>query len=111
MIKANTDYEVAIVKAQQEATVKLTKAEGEKAIAQSKMQAEMVDHTNRAKAAANAKRKNAEEKVAIMGIESESRYQATKSQYAALLEEGKSELKNLEGFEAKRQHDFEIYKA
>ena len=100
VIKANTEYEVSIVNAQEKASVLITKAEGEKAIAESKMQAEVVETCNKARAAANAKKKHTEEKVEIMGIEAQSRYEATKAKYAALLEEGKSELKNLEGFEA-----------
>ena len=46
-----------------------------------------------------------------LGIEAEARLQATRSKYAALLEEGKSELKNLEAFEAQRRHNYEISKA
>ena len=46
-----------------------------------------------------------------MGIEAEARLQATRSQYGALLEEGRSEAKNLEAFEAQRRHDYEMNKA
>ncbi len=46
-----------------------------------------------------------------MGIEAEARVQGTRSKYAALIEEGKSELKNLEAFEAQRKHNYEINKA
>lgn len=46
-----------------------------------------------------------------MGIEAEARLQATRSKYAALIEEGKSEAKNLEAFEAQRKHQYEIQKA
>jgi hypothetical protein len=35
-----------------------------------------------------------------MGIEADAKYEATKAKFAALIEEGKSEMKNLEGFEA-----------
>ncbi len=46
-----------------------------------------------------------------MGIEAEAKYEATKAKYEALIEEGKSEQKNLEGFEAQRRHDYEMAKA
>lgn len=46
-----------------------------------------------------------------MGIEADAKYEATKAKFAALIEEGKSEMKNLEGFEAQRRHDYEIAKA
>ena len=44
-------------------------------------------------------------------ITADSKLEATKSKYQALLEEGKSELKNLESFEAQRKHDYEVNKA
>ncbi len=46
-----------------------------------------------------------------MGIEAEAKLQATRSKYAALIEEGRSEAKNLEAFNAKRRHDYEMNKA
>lgn len=46
-----------------------------------------------------------------MGIEAESNLQAKKAKSAALLEEGRSEQKNLDGFEAQRRHEFEMEKA
>lgn len=55
--------------------------------------------------------KDTDEKVNVMTIEAESRLQATKAKYAALLEEGRAELKNLEAFEAYRKHNYELAKA
>lgn len=46
-----------------------------------------------------------------MEIEAVARLQATRAKYAALVEEGKSELKNLEAFEAQRRHNYEMNKA
>lgn len=66
---------------------------------------------NKAKTSANTEVKNTNQKAEVMGIEAEARLQATRSKYAALLEEGKSELKNLEAFEAQRRHNYEISKA
>lgn len=48
--------------------------------------------------------KDTDEKANVTIIESESRLLATQSTYAALLEEGRSEAKNLEAFEAQRKH-------
>ena len=52
-----------------------------------------------------------EQKAQVMSIEAEARLQATRSKYAALVEEGKSELKNIEAFEAQRRHNYELNKA
>jgi hypothetical protein len=46
-----------------------------------------------------------------MGIEADARLTATKARYGALLEEGRSEMKNLEGFDAQRRHEYEMKKA
>ena len=46
-----------------------------------------------------------------MSIQAEAQLQSTKAIYAALAEEGKSELKNLEAFEASRRHQYEIRRA
>lgn len=46
-----------------------------------------------------------------MVIEANSKFEATKSKCIAMLEEGRSEMKNLEGFDAQRKHEFEMNKA
>lgn len=46
-----------------------------------------------------------------MKIEAESRYEAAQGKYAALLEEGRAEAKNIEAFEAQRRHNYEIKRA
>ena len=43
-----------------------------------------------------------------MGIEAESKLQASRAQYAALAEEGKAEASNLEAFAAQRRHEYEM---
>lgn len=44
-------------------------------------------------------------------IQADSKLQATKAQYAALAEEGRSEAQNLEAFDAQRRHEYELKKA
>ena len=44
-------------------------------------------------------------------IQAESNLQATRAQYGALMEEGKSESQNLDAFEAQRRHEYEMRKA
>lgn len=46
-----------------------------------------------------------------MAIEAKSRYDAAQSKNAALLEEGRSESKNVDAFEAQRRHNYEMRKA
>lgn len=71
----------------------------------------MVEVVNKAKAAAAALMKDTEQKCNVVIIEAESQLLATSSKYAALLEEGKAEAKNLEAFDVQRRHNYEIAKA
>jgi len=66
---------------------------------------------NKARSDAKALTKRTEEYAAVAVIEAKSNLQATKAQCHALMEEGRSEMKNLEGFDAQRQHRFEMAKA
>lgn len=88
-----------------------TKVLGEKDIVQNKVQAQVVEIINKARADAKANTKRTEEYATVAVIEAQSNLQATKARCIALLEEGRAEGKNLEGFDAQRQHDFEMKKA
>ena len=46
-----------------------------------------------------------------MQIEATSKNQASKASYAALLEEGKQEAKNVDAFNEQRRHNYEMAKA
>lgn len=46
-----------------------------------------------------------------MEIEAKSRYEAASSKQSAMLEEGRSEMKNVEAFEAQRRHNYEMRRA
>ena len=110
-MSAVTNQEVAIVKAEEVGAVLATQTEGEKQIAESQIQAKVVELINKSRAAANFKLKEATQQAEVMGIEAESKLLATKAQYAALSEEGRSEAKNLEAFEAQRRHAYEMNRA
>lgn len=66
---------------------------------------------NKSKADAKAQTKRTEEFATVSVIEAQSNLQATKARCHALAEEGRSELKNLDGFDAQRHHEFELKKA
>lgn len=76
-MNANTQLEVAIVKAEEKGTVLITQVEGQKKIAESQIKAEVVESVNRAKAAAKAQMKDTDEKAGVFAIEAESRLLAT----------------------------------
>ena len=99
------------MQAEQKKNVLLTQVEGEKRIAENKTRAEVVEIVNKAQAAANTKKKQTDENANVTIINAESTLQATRAQYDALLEEGRAEQKNLESFEVKRRHDYEVHKA
>ncbi len=46
-----------------------------------------------------------------MAIEAKSQFDAAQSKFAAMLEEGRSELKNVDAFEAERRHNYEMRRA
>lgn len=85
--------------------------EGERNTTESKVQAEVVQLVNRAKATANNLVTETQQQADVQIITADSRLQATKAQYAALTEEGRAEQANLEAFDAQRRHDYEIAKA
>lgn len=108
---ANTNYEVAIVKAEETGTVLITQVEGEKNTTASKAQGVVVEIVNRARAEANQKVTAAKQMADVKTIEADSKLQATKALYAALAEEGKAEAANLDAFDAQRRHNYEIRRA
>ena len=108
---ANTNMEVAIVKAEETGTVLITQVEGEKNTTASKVQASVVEIVNKARAEANQKVTAAKQAADVKTIEAESKLQATRAMYAALAEEGKAEAANLEAFDAQRRHNYEIRRA
>lgn len=79
-----------------------TKVTGEKDIIVNKVSAQVVEIINKARAEAKAKTKRTEEYATVSVIEAQSNLAATKARCNALAEEGRSELKNLEGFDAQR---------
>lgn len=89
----------------------ITQVEGEKNTAQSKVQAQVVELVNKARAAANAKVTEAQQSADVQTIQADSRLQATRAQYAALSEEGRAEQQNLDAFDAQRRHEYELKKA
>lgn len=46
-----------------------------------------------------------------MAIDAKAQYEAAQAKMYARLEEGKSELKNVEAFDAQRRHDYELNRA
>ena len=71
----------------------------------------MVEIVNKSRADANAMTKRTEEYATVSVIESKSTLMATKAKCHALLEEGRAEMRNIEGFDAQRKHEFEMTKA
>ena len=110
-MNAATNQEVAIVKAEEISTVLITQVEGEKNTAQSKIQAQVVEIVNKARASANERVTAAKQLSDVKTIEAESRLQATRAMYAALAEEGKAEAANLDAFDAQRRHEYEMKRA
>lgn len=55
--------------------------------------------------------KKTEQKANVLSIEAKSRFEAASSKQSAMLEEGKSEMKNIEAFEAQRRHNYEMKRA
>ncbi len=108
---AATNQEVAIVKAEEIGTVLSTQVEGEKATTASKVQAQVVEIVNKARALANEKSTAARQLADVKTIEADSRLQATRALYGALAEEGKAEAANLDAFDAQRRHEYEIRRA
>jgi phosphoribulokinase len=70
---ANTNMEVAIVKAEETGTVLITQVEGEKNTTASKVQASVVEIVNRARAEANQKVTAAKQSADVKTIEAESK--------------------------------------
>jgi regulator of protease activity HflC (stomatin/prohibitin superfamily) len=99
------------VKADQKRNVLITQADGEKNVIESKVKAEVVEIVNKAKASANKVMKATDQTCDVMAIEANSKLISTQSKYAALMEEGKAEAKNLEAFDAQRRYEFELNKA
>jgi hypothetical protein len=99
------------VQAEERAQVLRTKVNGEKDIIQNKVQAQVVEIVNKSRADAKAMTKRTEEYATVSVIESQSTLMATKAKCHALLEEGRSEMRNIEGFDAQRKHEFEMKKA
>ena len=110
-MSAATEQEVAIVKAEQVCNVLITQVEGQKLTAQSQIQANVVEIVNRARAAATNQVTMAKQQADVQTIQAEARLAATRAQYPALAEEGRSEAQNLEAFDAQRRHEFEMKKA
>ena len=110
-MSAATEQEVAIVKAEQVCNVLITQVEGQKLTAQSQIQANVVEIVNRARAAATNQVTMAKQQADVQTIQAEARLAATRAQYSALAEEGRSEAQNLEAFDAQRRHEFEMKKA
>jgi hypothetical protein len=90
-MSAATSQEVAIVKAEEVGTVLITQVEGEKNTIESQIKAKVVEIVNKAKAAATTKIADTKQKADVRQIEADSKLQATRAQYAALAEEGRSE--------------------
>lgn len=72
-MQANTQQEVAIVKAEEVGSVLITQVEGEKSIAESKIKAQVIDIINKAKANANSQIKSTEQRAQVMGIEADAK--------------------------------------
>jgi hypothetical protein len=72
-MNAQTNQEVAIVKAEEIGTVLITQVEGEKQTTASKVQAQVVDIVNKAKALANEKTTAARQLSEVKTIEAESK--------------------------------------
>jgi hypothetical protein len=110
-MSAQTQQVKAIVKAEQVGNVLITQVEGEQNTIQSQIQAKVIEIVNKAKAAATSLITDTKQKAEVQQILAESKLQATKAQYAALAEEGRSEAQNLEAFDAQRRHEYELKKA
>lgn len=80
-------------------------------MATSQSQAKVVEIVNKAKQEANTKMKNTDQVTEVMIIQAKNNLAAQQSKNAALIEEGKSEYKNLEAFNEQRRHQYELKKA
>jgi len=110
IVDATTAKDVIEIKAHEKGSVLLTKARGKADIAESKVKSEVINKTVGAKADAEALQKEVDQQAEVMAIEAESKNQASKASYAALLEEGKQEAKNIEAFTEQRRHNYEMEK-
>ena len=55
--------------------------------------------------------KDTDQKCNVMQIEATAQYEAAQSKFSAMIEEGRSEMKNVDAFEAERRHNYEMRRA